>query len=117
MMSTEELRNWARDCHSNVSIHAFDSTYRKFLSYTNKCSDVVLVYYVKDHHCFPITDEKLKLLASKANQGGCDNLLKHMFELKWTRRHENIHKINKLDDIFDLDKKKITLLFFLKISK
>lgn len=62
------------------------------------------MYIVKDQHCFPITDEKLKLVAAKANQGGCDNLLKHMSDLKWTRRHENIHRVEKLNDLYDLEK-------------
>lgn len=26
---TEELINWANECHDNVSIHAFDSRYKK----------------------------------------------------------------------------------------
>ena len=47
----------------------------------------------------PITDEKLKIVASKANQGGCDDLLKHMSDLKWTRRHENVTKIESIDEI------------------
>ncbi|XP_068689801.1 uncharacterized protein [Montipora foliosa] len=60
---------------------------------------------VKDHHCYPITDEKLKITAAKANQGGCDNLLKYMTEIKWTRKHEFVHKLDKLDDVYELDKK------------
>ena len=43
-------------------------------------------------------------MASKANQGGCDNLLKHMSDLKWTRRHENVTKIESIDEISCLDK-------------
>ena len=74
MISTEELINWAKACHDNVSIHAFDCRYRKFVTRSNYCSNITLVYIVKDHHCFPITDEKLKIVAAKANQGGCDNL-------------------------------------------
>ena len=104
MISTEELINWANECHDNVSIHAFDCRYRKFISHSKNCSDITLVYIVKDHHCYPITDDKLKLLASKANQGGCDNLLKHTSDLKWTRRHENVTKIESINDISSLDK-------------
>ena len=29
MMSTQELIDWAKECHPNVSIHAYDSTWRK----------------------------------------------------------------------------------------
>ena len=70
----------------------------------NNHTDVTLVYIVKDHHCFPITDEKLKLIASKANQGGCEDLLKYMSEMKWTRRHENVMLIKKIDEICDIEK-------------
>ena len=58
----------------------------------------------------PITDEKLKLLAIKTNQGGCDNLLKRMTDLKWSRRHENIHRMNKRDDLFYVDKENINII-------
>ena len=63
-----------------------------------------LVYIVKDHHCFPITDEKLKMVASKANQGGCEDLLKYMTDMKWTRRHENVIQIKKIDNICEKKK-------------
>ena len=66
--------------------------------------NVTLVYIVKDHHCFPITDEKLKLVASKANQGGCNNLLKYRADIKWTRGHENITKIKTVDELIKLNK-------------
>ena len=81
MISTEELIDWAKTCHERVSIHAYDARYRKFIKHTKGHPDVVLVYIVKDNHCYPITDQKLKLVASKANQGGCDDLLKHMSDL------------------------------------
>ena len=61
---------------------------------------------MKDHHCFPITEENLKITASKANQGGCDNLLKHMSDLTWSRRHENIHQIKEIDEINSHGKEK-----------
>ena len=104
MISTEELIDWAKVCHNNVSIHAFDCRYKKFITHSNHCSNISLVYIVKDHHCFPITDEKLKIVAAKANQGGCDDLLEHMSELRWTRRHENVMKINSVDEIVGLEK-------------
>lgn len=62
--------------------------------------DVFLVYIVKDHHLYPITNEKLKSLAAKYGQGGTDNLFKYMSEMKWTRRHDNIVKITNKDDLF-----------------
>lgn len=58
---------------------------------------VTLVYYVKDDHCFPITDEKRKYVGSKANQGGYKDLLKYMTDLKWSRRHETATMIISID--------------------
>ncbi|XP_068723522.1 uncharacterized protein [Montipora capricornis] len=106
MISTQELINWAKKCHTNVSIHAFDCRYRKFATHigANTRTNIVLAYIVKDHHCFPITDEKRKLLGSKANQGGCDYLLKHMSDLKWTRRHENVTMIKSMSEMSDMNK-------------
>ena len=104
MINTRELIDWAKKCHTNVSIHAFDARYRKFITHANNHTDVSLVYIVKDHHCFPITDEKLKLIASKANQGGCKDLLKYMSDMKWTRRHENVMLIKKIDEVCDIRK-------------
>ena len=104
MINTEELINWTKACHDNVSIRAFDSRYRNFIKHSKNCSNITLVYIVKDHHCHPITDEKLKLVAAKANQGGCADLLKHMSDLKWTRRHENVTKIGSVEEIPDFDK-------------
>ena len=104
MISTDELINWADKCHNNVSIHAFDARYKKFVTHNKNCSNICLVYIVKDHHCYPITDKKLKIVASKANQGGCNDLLKHMTDIKWTRRHENVSKLNSINEIYSLDK-------------
>ena len=104
MINTDELINWAKEYHNNVSIHAFDARYKKFVTYSKYCSNISLVYIAKDHHCYPITDEKLKIVAAKANQGGCNNLLKHMTDIKWTRRHENITKLKNINEICRLDK-------------
>ena len=109
MINTEKLINWIKACHNNFSIHAFDSRYKKFIKHigTHKCTDVVLVYIVKDNHYFPITNERLKLIASKANRGVCNYLLKHMTDLKWTKRHENVTKIESIVEINDF--RRITL--------
>ena len=104
MINTEELINWAKNCHTNVSVHAFDARYRKFITNTNNCSDISLVYLVKDNHCYPITDEKLKLVASKANQGGCNDLLKYMSDMKWRRRHVNVIQMDSIHDIYEMNK-------------
>ena len=71
---------------------------------SNNFSDVTLVYICKDHRRFPITDEKLKLIASKANQGDCNDLLKYMSESKWIGRHENIFRLKDRNYIFSLEK-------------
>lgn len=80
-------------------MHALDGRYKKFTTFTNSKTrnDVSLVFFVKDRHCFPITDERLKLVGAKANQGGCDDLLKHMADLKWSRRLENVNQFNTID--------------------
>lgn len=39
-VSTEEFVNWAKTCHTNVSIHAYDARYKKFFRHTNNCSDI-----------------------------------------------------------------------------
>ena len=54
MMSAQELVDWAKACHPNVSIHAYDSTWRKFMKHIASASrDISLVFYVKDHHLYP----------------------------------------------------------------
>lgn len=73
------------------------------MTHSNNHPDIVLVYIVKDHHYFPITDEKLKLFASKANRRGVENLLKHISDLKWSRSHENISRLKYVDDMFRLN--------------
>ena len=104
-LCTENIINWAKECHPKVSIHAFDARYQKFASYSNGHPDVVLVFIVKDHHLFPITDEQLKTIASKANQGGAKNLLKYMIEVKWQRRNENVCKLAAITDVVEHNKK------------
>ena len=90
MMSTQELIDWAKACHPNVSIHAYDSTWRKFMKHiASSKPPICLVFYVKDHHLYPIQDDRLKHIATKANQGGADNLWRYMSELKWSNKSSN----------------------------
>ena len=58
-MSTQEVVYWARAFHPNVSIHAYDSTYKKLMKHlaTTPRHDISLVFFIKDNHCYPITDE------------------------------------------------------------
>lgn len=102
-MRTQELVDWARACHNNVSIHAYDATYRKFMKHIDRHPDISLVYFVKDHHCYPITDERLVSIATKANQGGADSLWKYMSDIKWSRRHEHIMVQNDMGEEEELD--------------
>ena len=74
MMSTQELVDWARACHPNVSIHAYDATYCKFMKHMGNPRDISLFYFLKAHHYYPIRDERLQKIATKANQEGADNL-------------------------------------------
>ena len=82
MMSTQELIDWAKACHPNVSIHAYDPTWRKFMKHISNEGRqghvISLVFYIKDHHLYPIQDNHLKQIATKANQGGADNLWSYM---------------------------------------
>ena len=32
-MSTQEVVDWAKECHPNISVHAYDSTYKKFMKH------------------------------------------------------------------------------------
>ena len=104
-MSTQEVVDWARAFHPNASIHAYDSTYKTFMKYiaTTPRHDISLVFFIKDNHCYPITDERLKILATKANQGGANNLWTFMGEMKWSRRHEQFVVINDLEEEAQLD--------------
>ena len=104
-MSTQEVVDWARAFHPNASIHAYDSTYKTFMKYiaTTPRHDISLVFFIKDNHCYPITDERLKILATKANQGGANNLWTFMGEMKWSRQHEQFVVINDLEEEAQLD--------------
>ena len=70
MMSTQELIDWAKACHPNVSIHAYDSTWRKFMKHNPLHQHTIaLVFYIMGHHLYPVQDYHLKQIATKANQG------------------------------------------------
>lgn len=100
MMSTQELVEWAKTCHPNVSIHAYDSTWRKFMKHVPQHghSEITLVFYIKDHHLYPIQDARLKQIATKANQGGADNLWRHMTDMKWSNKSSNYIMCQQLID-------------------
>lgn len=60
--------------------------------------DAILTFFVKDHHCHPISDPELKRIASSCNQKGSVNLFHHMSELKWKRRHDKFIQYDDLND-------------------
>ena len=33
LMSTQEIIDWVRNCHNNVSLHAYSATYKKFMKH------------------------------------------------------------------------------------
>ena len=37
-------------------------------------------------------------------QGGCDNLLQHMADFRWSRSHENVTKLNTIDEMTNTSK-------------
>ena len=109
LMSTQELVDWAKMCHPNVSIHAYDSTWRKFMKHIAAHSrDITLVFYIKDHHLYPILDDRLKSIATQTNQGGTDNLWKYMSDMKWPNKSNKIIMYEDLgdDDMEDLIRQK-----------
>ena len=112
MISTQELVTWAKECHPNVSIHAYDSTWRTFIKHikSHGHSDVTLVFYIKDHHLYPIQDDRLKQIATKANQGGADNLWRYMSELKWSNKPSNYIMYEELENNEVTEEGKPTLL-------
>ena len=95
-MSIQEIIDWIKNCHSNISLHAYSCSYKKFISHILNTPDIVLTFFVKDHHLHPITDPELKRAASSCNQNGSINLFQHMSELKWSRRHD---KFVQYDDL------------------
>ena len=70
MMSTQELVEWAKTCHPDASIHAYDSTGRKFMKHIQQHghSETTLVFYIKDHHLYPISTTSLQQKLIKAVQ-------------------------------------------------
>lgn len=84
LLSTQEIVNWIKDKHSNISLHAHTCTYRKFMSYISHAPDAILTFFVKDNHCHPITNPELKKIAASSNKKGSVNLFQHMSEIKWT---------------------------------
>ena len=99
MMSTQELIDWAKACHPNVSIHAYDSTWRKFMKHIARSKPpIFLIFYVKDHHLYSIQDDRLKHIATKANQGGADNLWKYMTDMKWSNKSSNYNMYEELEN-------------------
>lgn len=95
-MDTSQIIDWIKNCHSNISLHAYSCTYKKFMSHISNTQDIVLIFFVKDRNLHPVTDPELKRAASCCNQKGSINLFQHMSELKWTRRHDQFTMYDEL---------------------
>ena len=83
----------------------------KHIASTNH-KDICLVFYIKDHHLYPIQDNRLKYIATQANQGqgGAENLWHYMSELKWSNKSGNYIMYQELvDDDIVAKKDKPTL--------
>lgn len=89
MMCTQELVDWAKTCHPNVSIHAYDSTWRKFVKHAVRTTnDVRLVYYVKDKPSLSYYRPAAQIHSHKS----------YMSDVKWSRRHEYFTVLNDLGE-------------------
>ena len=99
-------------------MHTTQPSYRKFMKHLGTSRDISLVYFVKDHHVYPITDKRLKTIATKTNQVGTDNLWKHMSDMKWSRRHEQFVVLNDLgeEEVLDVSGQVIVLPEDVKIE-
>ena len=86
-----------------VSIHAFDPRNRKFITQSYGHRQITLVYQVKDEHCFSIINHELKATATKVNAAGCTDLMKHIIDIKWTMRHDNVRLLDSFDELAALD--------------
>ena len=81
----------------------------KHIASTNH-KDICLVFYIKDHHLYPIQDDRLEHIATQANQGGADNLWKYMTDMKWSNKSSNYIMCEELENNELTDKGKPTLL-------
>ena len=97
-MDTDEIIDWIKNCHSNISLHAYTCTYRQFISHISHAPDIVLCFMVKDHHTHPITDPDKKNIAMCRNQQGTKNLFKYTSEITWTRLHDQITLYDEMND-------------------
>ena len=70
----------------------------KHIASTNH-KDICLVFYIKDHHLYFIQDDRLKHIATQANQGGADNLWRYnLSELKWSNKSSNYVMYEELEN-------------------
>ena len=87
-----------------MSTHAYDSTWHKFEKHIARTrDDVCLVFYIKDHHLYPILDDRLKKIATQANQGGADNLWKYISDMTWNKKSSKFIVLKDLEEEEELD--------------
>ena len=101
-MDTDELINWIKACHSNISLHAYTCTYKQFISHIANRPDIELSFIVKDNHLHPITDSDKKMWPCvvtnkelKIYSNICQKLhgQDDMIKLPWTMILKMIQKI------------------------
>ena len=95
-MDTSQIIDWIKNCRSNISLHAYTCTYKKFISHISNTPDIVLTFFVKDHHLHPITDLEFKNVAMCKNQQDKKHFFQYISELKWTRRHDKFTMYNDI---------------------
>ena len=66
------------------------------------------MFYIKDHRLYPTEDDRLKQIATQANQGGADNLWKYMTDMKWSNKSGNYimyqDLVDNRDELIDNNK-------------
>lgn len=100
-MATDEIKNWVSTATNSASLHAYDVMFEKFDKYIVSQPTVVLCCICKDSHLIPIKNERLKMIATKAN-GGCDNLLTYMRDFTWTKKHNKFVMCEKIEVLFHI---------------
>ena len=71
-----------------------EEIYETLLAQRKMC----FIFYVKDHHLYPIQDDRLKQIATKANQGGANNLWRYMTDMKWSNKSSNYIMYEELEN-------------------
>lgn len=74
-------------------MHCYDAMFEKI-----HIPMAVLCFICKDGHL--IKSERMKKIATQANAGGCDNLLKYMTDVTWFKKHHKFSLCDRIEDLF-----------------